>query len=194
MAKRKIVKKRNLVSADDQDMELNSTSSEPETQSIVSHWWTNFTLIIVANQSPIPVNTPPIIMQQTRLTPDNVSYLPQLSTNDFWMLHSSLIELNSTVETLELDMIYSPIEFWKYQMYLQFQESMKTQVEMLGSDVREMDQMKSMFLDTNPILLAITFFVSILHSIFDFLAFKNDIDFWKQRKNMVKHYTETRRD
>ena len=41
-----------------------------------------------------------------------------------------------------------------------------------------------MLLETNPILLTITFIVSLLHSIFDFLAFKNDIDFWKNRKDM----------
>ena len=41
-----------------------------------------------------------------------------------------------------------------------------------------------MFTDTNPVLLGVTFLVSLLHSIFDFLAFKNDISFWKQKKNM----------
>jgi len=38
--------------------------------------------------------------------------------------------------------------------------------------------------DTNPYLLGITFVVSILHSVFDFLAFKNDIAFWKNNKSM----------
>lgn len=32
-----------------------------------------------------------------------------------------------------------------------------------------------MFIETSPILIAITFTVSILHSLFDFLAFKNGI-------------------
>ena len=40
-----------------------------------------------------------------------------------------------------------------------------------------------MFIETNPLLLAVTFIVSLLHSAFDFLAFKNDIHFWKGRKN-----------
>lgn len=41
-----------------------------------------------------------------------------------------------------------------------------------------------MVLETNPYLLAVTFLVSILHSFFDFLAFKNDIKFWKDKKDM----------
>jgi hypothetical protein len=40
--------------------------------------------------------------------------------------------------------------------------------------------LKSILLDTNPILLAVTCTVSILHTVFDFLAFKNDISFWRK--------------
>lgn len=41
-----------------------------------------------------------------------------------------------------------------------------------------------MLLEGNPYFLGITFFVSILHSVFDMLAFKNDIGFWKGKKNV----------
>ncbi|KAK3094049.1 hypothetical protein FSP39_023443, partial [Pinctada imbricata] len=40
------------------------------------------------------------------------------------------------------------------------------------------------FLETNPYLLALTVIVSIVHSVFEFLAFKNDIQFWKNRKSL----------
>jgi hypothetical protein len=43
---------------------------------------------------------------------------------------------------------------------------------------------KRMLLDTNIYLLAVTFAVSILHMVFDFLAFKNDVKFWKEAKTM----------
>lgn len=45
-------------------------------------------------------------------------------------------------------------------------------------------QMKRIFLEGNPYLLALTMAVSMLHSVFDFLAFKNDIGFWKENKSM----------
>jgi hypothetical protein len=44
--------------------------------------------------------------------------------------------------------------------------------------------MKRVFLEGNPYLLALTMCVSMLHSVFDFLAFKNDIGFWKENKSM----------
>ncbi|KAL5075034.1 hypothetical protein RYX36_014018 [Vicia faba] len=40
------------------------------------------------------------------------------------------------------------------------------------------------FLEGNPYLLGITMVVSLLHSVFDFLAFKNDIQFWNKNKSM----------
>ncbi|KAG7033474.1 Cleft lip and palate transmembrane protein 1 [Cucurbita argyrosperma subsp. argyrosperma] len=40
------------------------------------------------------------------------------------------------------------------------------------------------FLEGNPYLLAVTMVVSLLHSVFDMLAFKNDIQFWNKNKSM----------
>nr|GMC60695.1 cleft lip and palate transmembrane protein 1 homolog [Ipomoea batatas]GMC68195.1 cleft lip and palate transmembrane protein 1 homolog [Ipomoea batatas] len=44
--------------------------------------------------------------------------------------------------------------------------------------------LQRVFLEGNPYLLAITMVVSLLHSVFDFLAFKNDIQFWNKNKSM----------
>ena len=71
----------------------------------------------------------------------------------------------------------------------------------------EQDSLKEAMLDTNPYLLGMTFIVSVVHSIFEFLAFKNgnntyyptnlsiiqhgfvyfsslDIQFWRQRESL----------
>ncbi|VDQ08313.1 unnamed protein product [Trichobilharzia regenti] len=39
-------------------------------------------------------------------------------------------------------------------------------------------------IETNPWLLVITVVVSIVHSVFELLAFKNDIQFWKTRESL----------
>jgi hypothetical protein len=74
--------------------------------------------------------------------------------------------------------------------------------ESMGSSDKEVDEFKRMMLESNPYLLGVTMvssflllrlvmvlhvvrssqFVSILHMVFDFLAFKNDIAFWKNNK------------
>lgn len=61
--------------------------------------------------------------------------------------------------------------------------------QMLGGEVFEdgdddQDSIKQALLETNPILLGITIAVSILHTVFEFLAFKNDIQFWRSRKSL----------
>ena len=44
--------------------------------------------------------------------------------------------------------------------------------------------MRRMFAETSPWLLAVTMVVSCLHTVFDVLAFKNDISFWRNNKSM----------
>lgn len=44
-----------------------------------------------------------------------------------------------------------------------------------GDMDEDQDSLKEAMLDTNPYLLGLTFVVSVVHSIFEFLAFKNGI-------------------
>jgi len=55
----------------------------------------------------------------------------------------------------------------------------------MGGDGSEMEMFKEILLDTNIYLLSTTFFVSILHMIFEGLAFKNDISHWRKKKDIV---------
>ena len=48
----------------------------------------------------------------------------------------------------------------------------------------EKDEFKRILLEGNPLFLGLTMIVSLLHSVFDILAFKNDIGFWKNKKNV----------
>ncbi|KAG8064593.1 hypothetical protein GUJ93_ZPchr0004g39001 [Zizania palustris] len=48
----------------------------------------------------------------------------------------------------------------------------------------EADELKRVLLEGNPYFLGLTMIVSLFHSLFDFLAFKNDIQFWNKNKSM----------
>ncbi|KAG8698569.1 hypothetical protein FRC08_005835 [Ceratobasidium sp. 394] len=54
-----------------------------------------------------------------------------------------------------------------------------------SSSAAEIDEMKRMLTETNPILLITTMVVTLLHGLFEILAFKNDISHWKGKKEMV---------
>ncbi|GHP06447.1 hypothetical protein PPROV_000519200 [Pycnococcus provasolii] len=58
-----------------------------------------------------------------------------------------------------------------------------------GEDVmwnHESESMKRIFADTNPYYLALTMTVSLLHTVFDFLAFKNDVSFWREKNKNLR--------
>jgi hypothetical protein len=76
-------------------------------------------------------------------------------------------------------------------MQTQMEQQWKVQTNMGTSSERDTDMIREVLFDTNPILLVITFFVSLLHSLFDFLAFKNDIQFWRKKKSMAGMSVQT---
>lgn len=48
----------------------------------------------------------------------------------------------------------------------------------------DQDSLKETMLETNIYLLGLTIAISILHSVFELLAFKNDIQFWNNRQSL----------
>ena len=48
----------------------------------------------------------------------------------------------------------------------------------MGLETLDLDEIKRIIVETEPWLLALTAVVSVLHTIFEFLAIKNDISFW----------------
>lgn len=69
-------------------------------------------------------------------------------------------------------------------MIQQMDTVMAMQKLMGAASEDDFDDIKAMFLETNVYLLMLTGAVSALHSVFDALAFKNEISFWRNRNNM----------
>ncbi|KAJ1548580.1 hypothetical protein HK405_002404 [Cladochytrium tenue] len=121
---------------------------------------------------------------EEEIHPDGIHYYPIFYADDFWLLSDQLHPINATVQSLNLSMHFAPKSWWYYQMLIMMDDNFRSQSAMMGGDGREHEEMKRMFLEANPVLLAITMVVSTFHSVFDFLAFKNDIQFWKDKKDM----------
>lgn len=49
----------------------------------------------------------------------------------------------------------------------------------------DLDNIRRLFTEIDSWYLVLTLVISMLHTLFDVLAFKNDISFWKQRKSFV---------
>lgn len=109
--------------------------------------------------------------------------------NDYWNLQRDYTPLNESVKYLELAITFQPLSLFKWQIYAA--HTMKNPwtsfsgVLATEEDDNEQDSIKEALLDTNIYLIVLTVCVSILHSIFELLAFKNDIQFWKDRKELT---------
>jgi len=79
--------------------------------------------------------------------------------------------------------VYRPISFGKLRLFLQFSSAL-TSMQGMGFTEKDTDEVKGIFADTNLVLLIITFSVSAVHLLFDCLAFKSDINFWRGKKSM----------
>ena len=120
-------------------------------------------------------------------------YYPVVFINRFWQLRSHMMELNETVDSLPIHIELNNMKNWKFSMIAAMDENVKrTQKQAAttgqvtaGGDGSELEMLKEVLLDTNAYLLGTTFFVSVLHMIFEGLAFKNDIAHWRKKKDMV---------
>lgn len=82
--------------------------------------------------------------------------------------------MNESTKQLKMYLTVGPLSQFKWQLMLQFDASLKMQSNFMGNMAETSgDEFKIMLLDTNPYLLVVTFIVTLLHSAFDFLAFKN---------------------
>lgn len=157
-----------------------------ERKETISLWSPKLTVNLVVDHTRYPRNKVPAQIA-TSMHFDKITgkYEPKLFHNEFWMLRSSQFPLNDTVVSVDLEMEYYPISLWKWQLMEQMENSWKQQREMgTGGGETEIEIMKNMLIETSPTLLVTTAVVSVLHMVFDCLAFKNDIKFWRNQKTL----------
>ena len=160
---------------------------ETETTRLRAFFKPNATLTFVNDYNAYrPETIPDILANRMRFTDERRSgYYPVVYFNEFWLLKSYLRRLNETIdEPLELKLDVDVQSMMKWQFQTSMEQTWETQRSFGVSGENDADDVKRVFLEGNPVLLAITTVVSMLHSVFDFLAFRNDVAFWKNRKSM----------
>ncbi|KAL2138951.1 hypothetical protein VTI28DRAFT_6016 [Corynascus sepedonium] len=123
----------------------------------------------------------------------NSWYYPILFVNTFWQLKSHMTVLNDTVKTLPIRIDLNNLAEWKFKTMASIDMSGKESARQAaygnslpgGGDGSEIEMIKEIFIDTNPILLAVTVVVSIAHMILETLAFGSDIAHYRKKKDNV---------
>ena len=145
---------------------------------ILSHWHPNLTINLIDDHTPWTRGQVPAPLQEyIEFEPISGKYYPIIYINDYWNLMRDYQPINETVSNITFRFTYQPLSLFKWQMYTA--QSMRNKwTSLMGHDANEQDDdeqdlLKETFLETSPILLGLTVVVSITHSVFEFLAFKN---------------------
>ena len=199
LPKKKERKLKNLLDASEEPEDL---PEEPKGAQIGSFYHPNFTVAIIPGTGVLSwKNMHPALRQNVVLEPTGARdqtgqhgwYYPVVFLNTFWQLRSHMTELNDTVKEMPLNIHIKNLRSWQYNILASMDHGMKeTQAQAasgtpnpMGGDGSEYEKFKEILLDTNAYLLGTTFFVSILHMVFEGLAFKNDISHFRKKKDNV---------
>ncbi|XP_034472871.1 cleft lip and palate transmembrane protein 1 homolog [Drosophila innubila] len=161
---------------------------------IVSHWHPNLTVNLVVDQTNWAQGSVPAPLDEyVKFVDGGKTYLPIVFVNDYWNLQREYQPINQSTPELDLHLTFQPLGMFKWQLYAAKQMKSKWAGNVLGEIMaagapeesdEDQDSLKETLLDTNIYLLGITVAVSILHSVFELLAFKNDIQFWNNRQSL----------
>ncbi|KAL4905322.1 hypothetical protein BDW74DRAFT_153429 [Aspergillus multicolor] len=200
LPKKKAKKLKNLLASAD-ETEEEEDDGIPNV-SIASYYHPNFTLSVIPDSANMKYRQiHPAIRRHTQLeatgardaSGQNGWYYPIVFLNTFWQLRSHMVELNSTVETIPLRFTLNNLQNWKFAMMASLDDNAKQTTKQAafggstpgGGDGSEFEMIKEVLLDTNIWLLGTTGVVTILHMLFETLAFKNDISHWRKKKDNV---------
>ena len=203
LGKKKVRKTRNLLEAKDEAEEAEEELAS-EAPTVASYYHSNFTLSFINNAGPAAYpQMHPAVKQYYMLeatgardeTGRNGWFYPVVYHNTFWQMKKDMVELNSTIpyETLPMNVRISTLANWQFSVMASMDEGMKEtarkaaqgQTAPGGGDGSEMEMFKEILLDSNMYLLGTTAIVSVLHMIFELLAFKSDVGHWRKKKDNV---------
>ncbi|KAL8809756.1 MAG: hypothetical protein Q9223_005618 [Gallowayella weberi] len=202
LPKKKVAKTRKLVGSSSETNIEEEEKPEPSGPVWSSYYHPNFTISFIPDSgSQSYVNMHPAIRQHVQLealgardaSGQNGWYYPILFVNTFWQLRDHMTELNTTVKELPLHINLNNLANWKFSLYASIGEGAKQNQKQAasggpmsaGGDGSEFEAFKRILLDTNIYLLGTTAVVSVLHMIFEGLAFKSDISHWRNKKDNV---------
>ncbi|KAK3855990.1 hypothetical protein Pcinc_037642 [Petrolisthes cinctipes] len=150
----------------------------------VTHFQSRVVFNVLTDPVPLPRHELPYDLGRSLRLDTRGRYLPILHVDSLSARLRDLVLVSSDTLTANLTLVYSPVSYGKLRLWLQFEGALKP-ISELGFSPKDVDEIKGIFSDTNLYFLFITFLIAALHMLFDFLAFKNEISFWRGRRSMA---------
>ena len=153
---------------------------------IVGYWSKDFVGSLLTDWTEWPLKqVPPGLIASLRH--DDKFYLPASSSLQMGRKLKDLIVINATggnvyfPEILKLKV--APISLPRFLFYAIMEESIKINAKM-GVPEKDLDELRYLLTESPPELLLLTVLISFLHLMFDILAFKSEIGFWRKIKSV----------
>lgn len=168
--------------------EVDDPNEKAEEKLYYPHWKGSLDLNLIYNVEGYSRANPQIpaeLAELLRVDFSSYTYHPPMYLSDFWCLQKNMRVMNDTLDGNSLNLTLKFQTYMPYYMLFQknFEKQYAQQREM-GIQAMDLDELKRMWIETDPILLGVTTVVSLLHSVFEVLAFRNDIAFWNGKENM----------
>ncbi|KAL0121695.1 hypothetical protein PUN28_006884 [Cardiocondyla obscurior] len=150
----------------------------------VSHMKSRVTFTIMTDNVMLPVYTMPAeLVNHIKIIGKRI-FLPIINCDFLQTRHRDLKRITQQNHTMNVMIEYSPVSLGKLRLVLHVQATMEN-LKSLGFSDKDIDEVKGIFADTNIYLLGGTFFIAAVHLLFDFLAIKNDVSFWRKKSNLI---------
>ena len=162
------------------------SKGDDKKEEVISYWYPDLYLELVNHDSPLnPFAMPVSFRNYFYVDPGTKQYYhPVIYVNEIWEIRSNRIPISGhESKELPLKIHLSTTSLFKFQICTHLNYSIKQQEAAYGEH-QEFDDIKRMFLETPSWLLIVTFVVSSLHMLFEFLAFKNDVQFWRKQDDL----------
>ncbi|XP_036395773.1 cleft lip and palate transmembrane protein 1-like protein [Megalops cyprinoides] len=151
----------------------------------IPHWRSRLTFNIMAEDFAFSRGAVPSDVQRylrVFQSEKKMLYLPVLFIDELSNRVRDLMEINSTTTELPLTLSHNTISLVKFRIWIHMQDIVYS-LQRFGFTEKDVDEFKGIFVDAGQYFLSLTFFVAMCHLLYDFLAFKNDISFWKKQKS-----------
>lgn len=150
-------------------------------------WYPELDISIINDVEPYDLTVlHPLAVQQMALDGSSNTYTPIMYLNEFWHIKTRRVGLKGDEDSIPLKVTFSPLSLYKYQLLLAFDHSFRVNEALLDGDgsLGGVDSIKESLRSTQPWILFLTLAVTCLHALFDFLAFKNDVQFWRKQEDL----------
>ncbi|CBZ52256.1 hypothetical protein NCLIV_020430 [Neospora caninum Liverpool] len=169
------------------EVEERKKKDNEESEPVVWHMKSRMDVLLVFDSSQhSPQNLRVGPMQNIAVRPADAAYEPVVFHSDFWLLERNFVPLNATLAEHPLNLTLSfgvgSVHGWLVQE--QLGAAFEHQQRMGLQSNREAMMFKRIIIETNPFMLAFSTAFILLHSVFSFFAFKNDMQFWYKNDSM----------